>query len=465
MTTTARKPAAAKPQSQATGHASKKQQENMLRLGVFLIIVLLVAFPSVPSPLFGVDWLRSAAPSLTILLEKMPPEPVDLMLFTIVPQPIGQWLYWGLAAFLAFIALTLFMHVGAIYAQRTRPLGQPRTYLRVTVPASATGKPADAVSLLKALHGMVPPINPMQPTPAPVMLCWTARPERKTQQAVSLVAPPTLITGVQKRLQGITGGTKVVVADDPLLAELKPGRFLCVAEARAVAGDALPIAVVGREHGLLAAMLPALVPQTGVIAAGVRIMAEPISDRLWRLDVLAMLERMKLDAGTEEQQALKAKAAGPSYRTQLLLIAVADEPQAGVAQVQTMGSSLAGTAQSVGLTAQRLQAGPVQVFPAVIAPTLPLPKAQRWIGFVLGLLLALGVAAGLWFTHLLPAPSLLWAVPVLVLWIPLLLIASQWRKRQQADQVLRYGAIISGVMRPRNPRVVPLWWPWLGYKD
>jgi hypothetical protein len=27
---------------------------------------------------------------------------------------------------------------------------------------------------------------------------------------------------------------------------------------------------------------------------------------------------------------------------------------------------------------------------------------------------------------------------------------------------LRHAALLGGVLPPRNPRVVPLWWPWLG---
>lgn len=462
MATTARKGATAKPESQATSYASKKQQENMLRLGAFALLVLLVAFPHVPSPLFGVDWLRSAAPSLKVLTEKMPPAPIDLMLVTLQPQPIGQWLYWGLAAFLGFVALTLVMHLGAIYAQRTRPLGQKRTYLRLTIPASSPTRPADAVTLLKSLHGMVPAMNPMQPALPPIMVCWTARPERKIQQAFSVAGPDTTTVSLQKRLQAVTSGTKVVVTDDPLLAELKPGRFLCVAEARTVAGDALPIAIIGKEQVLLTALLSSLAPQAGVVLASARMVQEPIPDRLWRLDVLALLERMKLDTGTDEQQALKAKASGPAFRSRLLLMAVADDPQAGAAQVQTMGAALAASTQAIALTSQRLQAGPVQILPAVVPPRLPFPKMQNRVGLTAGVLLAAVLAFVLWRSGLTHAHSVLWAVPPLVLPLPVLSLAAHWRKRTDADLPLRHAASLVGLLPPRNPRVVPIWWPWLG---
>lgn len=465
MATTARKPAAAKPQSQATSHASKKQQAHMVRLGAFALLALLVVFPYVPSPLLGVDWMHTAAPGLKVLTEKMPPEPIVLLLFTLQPQQIGQWLYWGLAAFLTFVALTLVMHVGALYAQRTRPLGQRRTYLRLTVPTSAPAKPADAVTLLKSLHGMVPPNNPMQPTLAPLMLCWTARPERKIQQAISIAGPDATTTSLQKRLQGIASGTKVVAIDDPLLAELKSGRFLCVAEARTIAGDTMPIAIVSREQTLLTGLLPALAPQAGVVLASARIIQEPIPDRLWRLDVLALLERMKLDTGTDEQQALKAKASGPAFRSRFLLIAVADDPQAGAAQVVTMGAALAASTQSIALTSQRLQAGPVQVFPAVVPPRLPLPRVWKGSGLIGGVLIAVMLTFFLWRSGMTMTHPFLWAVPPLMLWLPVLSVAAVWRKRTDADLPLRHAAILGGLLPARNPRVVPIWWPWLGHNS
>jgi hypothetical protein len=460
VATTARK-GAAKPESQATSYARQKGQQNAMRLGAFLLIVLAFVIPRIPSPIMGMDWWKSVRPSLAILGELMPPDPLDLGLFTVTPRPVAAWLSWLLAAFLAFVAATLFMHVGALYTQRTRPLGHKRTYMRLTVPASTPGKPTDALTLLKSLHGMVPAGNPMQPAAPPLMLCWTARPERKIQQGVSL-APEAIVTSVQKRLLGIRSGTKAVVADDPFLAELQPGRTLCVAEVRTVAGDALPIAVIGKEQTLLAALLPALAPQAGVIASGVRIVSEPIADRLWRLDVLAMLERLKLDAGADEQQALKAKASGPAFRMRIMLLAVADEQQAGVAQVQTIGAALAGSVQAAATQTQRLQAGPAQVFPAVVQPSPPFPRRLRRVGLTVGIILAGLLALLLWRWGLAAGHRLLWAIPPLALWLPLLTLAVRWRKRVNAELVERHAAIIGGLLPPRNPRVVPIWWPWLG---
>jgi len=459
---TARKSAATKPESQAVSYAKKKQQENAMRFGAFLLLVAVFVIPRIPSPIMGVDWWKSVRPSLVMLWEPMPPDPIDLGLFAVTPRPVLQWLVWLLAAFLAFVALSLIMHLGAIYAQRTHPLGQKRTYLRVAVPASSPGKPADAAALLKSLHGMVPPGNPMQPAAPPLMLCWTARPERKIQQGISVAGPDTTVTSVQKRLQGMSSGTKAVATDDPLLAELKLGRFLCVAEARTIAGDALPIAVVGKEHTLLAALLPALAPQAGVLVASLRLVQEPIADRLWRLDVLALLERLKQDAGAEEQQALKAKAAGPAFRSRLLLMAVAEDPQAGAAQVQTLGATLAASVQAVALQSQRLQAGPVQVLPAVVPPVTPFPKIQKRIGLVAGVILAAVLAFIFWRFGLATTRPLLWAIPPFVLWLPVLALAARWRKRTNASLPLRHAAIVVGVLPPRNPRVVPIWWPWLG---
>jgi len=453
-----------RPESQAASYARQKGQQHAMRLGALLLIVTACVLPRIPSPIMGLDWWKSVRPSLIFLWISLPPDPIELPLLGTVPQyPALQWLAWGLAAFLAFVALTLVMHVGALYAQRTRPLGQPRTYLRVTVPASAPGKPTDALVLLKSLHGMVPPGNPMQPAPAPLMLCWTARPERKIQQGLSVAGPDSLTTSLQKRLQGITSGTKVIAVDDPLLAALQPGRFLCVAEARLLAGAALPIAVVGKEHTLLAALLSALAPQAGVLAAGVRIIQEPIADRRWRLDVLALLEQLKLDAGTDEQQALKAKAAGPAFRCRLLLMAVADDPQAGAAQVQTIAAALAASAQAVAANTQRLQAGPVQVLPAVVQAPPHLPRRHTCVGLLAGVLLAAMLALLLGRTGLAHMHPLAWAVVPLAFGLPLLALAARWRQRTDAELPRRHAALLGGVLPPRNPQVVPIWWPWLGH--
>jgi hypothetical protein len=334
-----------------------------------------------------------------------------------------------------------------------------RTPTRATQPP---GKPTDAVVLLKSLHGMVPPSNPMQPAPPPLMICWTARPERKVQQAVSVYGPQTVITGIQKRLLGIRSGVRAEAIDDPLLAELQAGRFLCVAEVCTTAGSALPIAVVGKEHTLLTALLPSLATQAGVFAATLRIVLSPIPDRLWRLDVQAVMERVKGDAGNDEQQALKAKASGPTLAAAIWVMVVADDPAAGVAQVQTIGTVLAGSAQAVGSQQQRLQLGPILVLPAVVPPSPPFPRSRWRVGLIAGAILAGLVAFALWRFGLYLGRPLVWAIPPLALWLPLLLLAASWRKRTNAELPRQHAAIIGGIPKPRNPRVVPIWWPWLG---
>ena len=78
---------------------------------------------------------------------------------------------------------------------------------------------------------------------------------------------------------------------------------------------------------------------------------------------------------------------------------------------------------------------------------------------------ALVVAAGAFAAWMLfgnLAHPLLWAVPPLLLWLPVLALAARWRKRTDADLPLRHAAILTGLLPPRNPRVVPIWWPWLG---
>src|SRR3954464_11171287 len=106
MAATTRK-GAAKPESQATSYARQKGQQNAMRLGAFLLIVLAFVIPRIPSPIMGVYWWKSVRPSLVILGEVMPPDPIDVGLFTVTPRPVVQWLSWLRVAFLAFVGTTL----------------------------------------------------------------------------------------------------------------------------------------------------------------------------------------------------------------------------------------------------------------------------------------------------------------------------------------------------------------------
>lgn len=445
-----------RPETHAMRYARQLQQARMLRVGAALLILLGIAGSRAPSPLMGAPWRQALALDLPI-----PAAPLALGPLSVPPLPLGEWLAWALAAFLGLVAASLALHLCSLYAQRTRPATSASSiYLRLALPLGSAQKPADTAALLKTLHGIAAPFNLLRPGPAPLQLIWSARPERKIQQGMSVAGSAALVTSVQRRLLGLASGAQATETLDPLLAELRPGRVLCVAEARTAAPGALPIAVAGAQAGLLAGLLPSLAPQAGVALASLRIALEPIPDRRWRLAVLALLERLKHDAGPDEQQALKAKAAGPAFRCRVLLLAVADDEAAGRAQLQTIGATLAATAQACDQQTQRLQAGPTIALPAVAAPAPPLPLPWRLAGADLGGMIAIGMAIMLLRVGVSDGLVLLGAGAALA--APPLVLAAGWHRRTRAQQALDRALILAGALPPRNPRVVPIWWPWLG---
>lgn len=447
--------------SQLAAYQRQRRHARQLRIGALGLLLVIFALPHIPSPIMGFDWWALAHPALRTLATPLPPTPLDTPFVTLNPQPLLQWLVWLLALFLALVALTLLLHLVSLYAQRMHTPAQLRRYIRLAISASTPGKTADAVALLKSLHGMVEPINPLQPAATPLILTWTARPERKIQQGVSIAGPEPVITSVMKRLQGLAGGAQAHEVDDPLLAELLPGRVLCFAEVGLALSAELPIAMIGKEHTLLSALLPALAPQAGVLASSVRIALEPVADRRWRLAVLALRERLRRDLEADEQQALRAKAAGPAFRCRLLLLAVANDSEAGIAQLQTIGAALAGSAQGLGLKSQRLRAGPVMTLPATPSLCARMPHSWWRGGMASGVMIGIAIA-------FMPVPLtrgqplLAWAIPLLVAGLPLLALAARWRSRSGRHLARRRAALLAGQLPPRNPRVVPIWWPWLG---
>lgn len=448
-----------RPESHAARYARQLQQARILRVSAALLVGVGAVAARLPSPLLGVRWRQALALDLPLPTARLVLGPL-----AVPPQPLGQWLAWALAAFLGLVAASLALHLCSLYAQRTWPARSARgVYLRLALPLSSAQKPADVAALLKALHGFATPINPLQPAPAPLLLSWSARPERKIQQGLGVAGPAALAASVQRRLLGLAAGAQAIEAPDPLLAELRPGRVLCVAEARSSAPGALPIAVPGVQAGPLAGLLPALAPQAGIALASLRIALEPIPDRRWRLAVLALLERLKHDAGADEQQALKAKAAGPAFRCRVLLLAVADDEAAGRAQLQMLGDALAATAQACDQQIQRLRAGPAIVLPAVLPSPVPLPWTWRLLGAGIGGMIAIEMAIMLLRADASSGPALLCAA--LALLTPSLALAAAWRRRTRAQQALDHALIVAGALPPRNPHVVPIWWPWLGRVD
>jgi hypothetical protein len=455
--------AASKPESQATSYVRGQQQaasrRGLILFGILLWVVLPRILPLIPAKIASVRWKALLAPGVSFLWMTLPPDGVPLPIF--FPRaPIVQWANWGLAAFGAFVCLTLFLHLISLYVQRTKPLTATRIYRQVRVPVSVTLKPTDGVTLLRTLHGMLPPANAHQGTPAPLILRWTARPERRVQQGMSILDRGDLAVSIGKIVEGIAGGTKGETKDDPLLAELKPGRWLCACDLTLTAPSDIPIAL-GSTTGnpLLESLLPALAPQTGIICADVQVILEPAAETSWKLRVRARQEQLKADLSATEKRALDAKAQGPGFRCGVRLLAVADKPDAGQVMVRTMSAAFAGSAQSIGTTEQRLRAGPVITLPAVLPPREPLPKTMRRVAWIMGLVLALVLAV------LVRHTVMLWPIPALSLFIPVLAVASWRRRKTQADLHERHAGLLMSVLPPRNPRCVPVWAEWLGRND
>ncbi len=458
------KAAAPKPVPQATLYAQREQRLALMRLGAALAPMLLFVIPALPSPVGGVDWKASLWRGLRPQL-MAPFPPADTVPFP--PQPVLQWLSWGLAAGGAFLALSLLQHLMSLYLQRTRPLAGDRTYLRLRTPLNVALKPEDGRTLLTTLHGVLPPSDLRRGDGAPFALRWTGRPERAVLQGVSVLGPETLVTSIQKTLQGLSRGTEVDVQNDPLLAELKPGRYVCWSEVRLAGPYALALAIPSGSSPLLDALLPTLSPLGGCFVGDVQVIMRPVNDRAWRTTVLSMLESLKVDAGSTERRVMELKAAGPAFDVHVRLVVVAASPQAGQTMVQTMGAALASSAQSVASATQRLLAGPVQVLPAVIESPPPFPAARAKVGWIAGLLLATAATAGIWFASRLPLPLHLglavWALPLPVACLPHLILGARWRKRTRAGDPARLQTVLKSVMPLRNPRVVPVWSEWLGH--
>jgi hypothetical protein len=480
MPTASRAAAAPKPTSQASRYGRQQAaaaQARMAAVGGILVACIVPLLPSpigpFPNPLASVpgfapqlgpwDWRGYLwdilAPSLL-----QPIIPAGLFGFphpALTPFLVMQL---GGAIFGLIVILGLIQHLISLYAQRTRPLKAKHTYVRLRIPGSARLTPLEGVTLFRTLHGMLPPANLAQGSPVPLTLRWTARPEMPVTQGVTICGQPTLLTSISKTLEGLTRGAAAEVFDDPFIAELKEGRWLCWADVRQVAPRFLPIAVAGRtDDPLLEAMLPAMSPQAGVDMADVQIMLSPLSDRTWRLPVLAQQESLKLDIAAPEKQALDAKAAGPAFRVGVRLRVIAENRDAGIAMVQTIAATLSSSAQPVAGSVQRLSAGGAQALPATLPPAPTLPPLALRVALGVGIALALAVAVGCWLWA--AAGPLKWALPLLCLPIPALAVGCWHRRQIKADMRLVHASVIGAILPPANPKLVPLIGPWLGRNE
>jgi hypothetical protein len=456
---------AKKPISQAEAYRKQQQANHFRLLGVLLPIVVFVGpiiGPRLPNPVYGFDWKAVWMLAFgDILFMPYPSEGADL---PIPPLPLLTWLQIGLALFSLFVCLTLLMHLSSLYAQRTRSLAAERTYIRLRTPRTVALKAEDGVTLLRMLHGMLPPTNLLRGDGAPLVLRWSARPEQPIVQGLSLLGDQAWRISIQRALKGLTEGTETDVIPDPLLAEVQDGRCVCWCDVRLHTSDALPIAMPsGGSSALLDNLMPALAPIAGVHVTDVQVIVRRVTDPAWRLRVLSRLERIKVDAAAAERRVMEQKAAGPAFEVAIRFIAVADTPDAGMEMVRILGYQLASSTQSVAGTEQRLVAGPPQWLPAIVPPAPPLPRRIVQSCWGVGLLLAVG--SGWLLRAVVPWPASAYLLPLLLLVLPRLGTGVWWRKRTQAELPLRLQHILRSGMPIRNPHVVPLWSPWLGHRE
>lgn len=453
-----------KPVSLAASYAQQEQRQALMRLGAALAPILFFVVPKLPSPIASYDWKAWVWQGLEpTLMHPFPPAGTA----PIPPQPLLTWLYvaWVVAGI--WLIGSLIQHLMSLYVQRTRPLTLERTYLRLRTPFSVTLKPEDSVMVLRTLHGILPRSNLLRGDGTPVALRWTGRPELAVLQGLSVQGPPTLVTSLQKVFQGVSRGTKIDVQPDPLLAELKPGRYVCWTDIRLQGPEVLAIAIPSRESPLLNGLLQTLSPLRDCFVSDFQILLRPVADRVWRTKVLAMLERLKLDAASTEKRVMEQKAAGPAFDLHVRAIVVAASPEAGQTMVTTIVAALAASAQAIANAEQRLLAGPIQMLPAVIPTPPALPTRHARLAWATGAILAAMATGAMWYVSRTPlsvwlGPAI-WALPVPLLALPRTVLGTHWYRRRRMDQPVRLNTVLKSVMPARNPRVVPIWSEWLGH--
>jgi hypothetical protein len=479
MSTTASRTATPKPTSTASRYDQQQARSAQLRMGLLAIILLGVIVPWIPSPVGPLPnpfatipgqpdslgpWEWRAA-LLALLAPTLTQELIPAGMAGFPHPALTPWLILrlGIAVGGLVVILGLVQHVLSLYAQRTTPLTATHTYVRLRVPGNTRTTPQDGVTLLRTLHGMLPPANPMKGTPVPITLRWSAQPEMPVTQGITVCGQPTLVMSIIKTLEGITRGAAAEAWDDPLLAACTEGRWLCWADVQQAAPSVLPIAVASKsDDPLLAALLPALSPQGGVVVADVQILLVPLRDRAWRIPVLAQQERRKLDLGSSEKQALDAKAAGPAFRVGMRLRVIAESAELGTAMVQTLAATLSSSAQASADSEQRLMASAVQTLPAQLPPPPALPRALWRGAWAFGGILLPLVALGVWYW---PVSLLWWALPILALPLPPLILGAWHRRRAQADLRRQHAGILGAILPPVNPKTIPIFHPWFGYPE
>lgn len=327
---------------------------------ILLIVVLLYLLIVMPSPIFGFPWksyILDYPPVLKILAMSIP----ESGGFSF---PLLQWLIWGLCGAFAYFAVMLFQHMMLLASQGTRPLKEPRTYLRLRVPATSSLDPKSGESLLRSLHGVLPPA-PVKPDGkgVPIVLRWSGLPDQPIRQGVSVLLPSTQRISVEKTMEGLTDGTMVDEQPDPLLNAVKYGMTVAWVDLMLAAPDTYPLAIAeGKSKPLLEGLLPALAAPAGVAATDVQVMLRPITSTDWRLKVQMMADRLKIDTTAPERKTTDKKAAGPGYDTTIRVVVVADSPDLASGYLGTIVGNFAATAQTIGTAQQRLRPTRIQTY-------------------------------------------------------------------------------------------------------
>lgn len=346
-----------------------------LRLGGLLVLLVLVGLLTLPSPILGYHWrlvvFRPVAPAL-----RTPFPGADMPVPAFIPVvPVYQWMIWIVVGLLGYGAVMLGHHLVMLRMQQVVPLSKERQYYRIRMPASATTDKAQGVALLRSLHGMVPSPQAITGAGVPLVLRWTGAPDLPVQQGVSLLVPAAQVVSVTKTIEGVAEGTLVEAGADPLRTALRPGDALAWCALRPAAGDAIPLAIPPREQSpLLDGLLPAMSPPAGVRLTDVQIMVRPVAQiTTWRLRVLSMAERLKVDVQSDEQKALNRKAEGPGFDVTMRVIVIADQPDLAQGYLTVLTEAFSASAQTVGVRQQRLRATRAQV---IILPDPPLPPPR-----------------------------------------------------------------------------------------
>lgn len=453
--------ASAKPESQASSFSRNTQKKKIIQLSVLLALILWFGLPplfrAAPDRIWIFHWKDRIKPLTSAFSRHIPPDSIEIPFIT--PQPLFLWVNWGIALFASIFCISLLLHLVALYQQRTKPLQAKHVYRQIRIPNAITLKPTDGQTLLKQLYSMLPKPDLKKGSATPLVLRWSALPNQPVKQGVSILDQGNLVTSITKVVAGVANRTRVEQVDDPLFKELQEGRFLCFCEMSLIAPDDIPLKIDLKDASFLNSLFPALTPQVGIICTDIQILLEPVTNIDWKHGVRARLEEFKSELSTEERKALEMKAEGPTFRFLVRLAAVTEDLEAAQVMLETISAAFAGTSQTITTLEQRLQSGALQVFPAIMKPVPSIPQKFVVVAWIFGFVLAL-TSSYFWKAFFLSWSG--WLLPCLFVPLPVLLLATWWRKQHSATELERYSGFLHFVFPPRNPQLIPVWSDWFG---